>query len=170
MKTPTRKTPCGDPECIECYGNPEYTEEQIEVLNECKFVEDNLGSVSDVTRKLIHRLIECDTLVKREVKTDRRPVGNEPVAWISRIRCVGPDFGKEMYGKLPIQSLQAGFYEHIPLYAHPPAQTVDLEQFRRPLKVARAAMEWSRNDEAVAECDRLLALIDQQAVGGARND
>lgn len=82
MRTPTRKTPCGNPECIECYGNPEYTEEQIEVLNECKFVEDNLGSVSDVTRKLIHRLIECDTLVKREAKTDRRPVRQEPVAYL----------------------------------------------------------------------------------------
>lgn len=46
----------------------------------------------------------------------------------------------------------------------PPAQ-VDLEQFRRPLRVARTSMEWARNDEAVAECDRLLALIDQQAGG-----
>lgn len=92
----------------------------------------------------------------------RQPVGDEPVAWISRIRCVGPDFGKEMYGKLPIQSLQAGFYEHIPLYAAPPAQ-VDLEQFRRPVKVALEAMNWAGNTDAVAECDRLLSLIDQQA-------
>ena len=51
-----------------------------------------------------------------------------------------------------------------PLYAAPPAQ-VDLEQFRRPLRVARTSMEWARNNEAVAECDRLLALIDQQARG-----
>ena len=49
----------------------------------------------------------------------------------------------------------------------PPAQ-VDLEQFRRPVKVAREAMNWAGNTDAVAECDRLLALIDQQAGKGAR--
>lgn len=53
-------------------------------------------------------------------------------------------------------------------YAAPPVQAVDLVQFRRPLKVARTSMEWARNDDAVAECDRLLALIDQQA--GKGND
>lgn len=47
--------------------------------------------------------------------------------------------------------------------APPAAQAVDLEQFRRPLKVARSAMEWARNEDAVGECDRLLALIDQHA-------
>ena len=54
-------TPCGNPECIECYGTEEFTEEQIEALNEYKFVEDNIGSVSDVTRTLICQLIERDT-------------------------------------------------------------------------------------------------------------
>ncbi|MFV7455455.1 hypothetical protein ACNPMX_11780 [Stenotrophomonas maltophilia] len=49
----------------------------------------------------------------------RQPVG-EPVAWISRIRCVGPEYGKEIYGKLPVQSLNPLYYEHIPLYAAPP--------------------------------------------------
>lgn len=43
----------------------------------------------------------------------------EAVAWISTVRCVGPDFGKEYYGKLPIQSLQTGYYDHTPLYAAP---------------------------------------------------
>lgn len=56
----------------------------------------------------------------------------------------------------------------MPLYTAPPTPAVDLEQFRRPLKVARSAMEWARNEDAAAECDRLLALIDQQAgKGGA---
>lgn len=54
----------------------------------------------------------------------------EPVAWISRIRCVGPEYGKEIYGKLPVQSLNPLYYEHIPLYAAPPAQAVDLERAR----------------------------------------
>lgn len=44
--------------------------------------------------------------------------GTEPAAWISHRRVVGlPD--KDFYGKLPIQSLQPGFYSHTPLYAHP---------------------------------------------------
>jgi hypothetical protein len=47
----------------------------------------------------------------------------EPVAWISIVQCVGPDYGKERYGKLPVQSLQPGYYRHVPLYAgQPPAQ------------------------------------------------
>ena len=45
----------------------------------------------------------------------------EPVAWISRIRCVGPEYGKEIYGKLPVQSLNPLYYEHIPLYAATPS-------------------------------------------------
>ena len=44
---------------------------------------------------------------------------------------------------------------------------VDIEQFRRPLKVAREAMAWARNDDAVAECDRLLAIIDKHAAMAA---
>lgn len=47
----------------------------------------------------------------------------EPVAWISIVQCVGPDYGKELYGKLPAQSLQPGYYRHVPVYAgQPPAQ------------------------------------------------
>ncbi|WP_454731451.1 MULTISPECIES: hypothetical protein [Cupriavidus] len=50
-----------------------------------------------------------------------RPAGEDarPVAWISTVMCVGPDYGKERYGKLPIQSLQPGYYKHTPLYATP---------------------------------------------------
>lgn len=47
---------------------------------------------------------------------------------------------------------------------------VYLEQFRRPLKVAREAMAWAHNDEAVAECDRLLSLIEQHAGKAVRAD
>ncbi|MCF3462813.1 hypothetical protein GTY70_02820 [Stenotrophomonas maltophilia] len=59
-----------------------------------------------------------------------QPVLQEPVAWISRIRCVGAEYGKEIYGKLPVQSLNPLYYEHIPLYAAPPAQAVDLANFK----------------------------------------
>lgn len=66
----------------------------------------------------------------------------------------------------------------MPLYAAPPAQAVDLDQFREALTSARAVWEdyadtWSQETQAhksyaekVAECDRLLALIDQQAGKG----
>lgn len=42
---------------------------------------------------------------------------DEPVAWISTVKCIGPDYGKKYYDSLPIQSLQVGYYEHTPLYA-----------------------------------------------------
>lgn len=44
--------------------------------------------------------------------------GGEPVAWISVVQCIGPDYGKERYGKLPIQSLNPAYYKHVPLYTH----------------------------------------------------
>ncbi|WP_447899256.1 hypothetical protein [Stenotrophomonas maltophilia] len=59
----------------------------------------------------------------------------------------------------------------VPLYAAPPAQAVDLGQFRQSVIVARSYYaDWAGdlNDPThkdVAECDRLLALIDSQAVG-----
>ena len=49
----------------------------------------------------------------------------EPVAWISH--CVAT--GRDMYGALPIQSLQPGAYKHTPLYSSPPK--------RKPLPVER---------------------------------
>lgn len=91
-----------------------------------------------------------------------QPVLQEPVAWISRIRCVGAEYGKEIYGKLPVQSLNPLYYEHIPLYAAPPAQAVDLGQFRRAVRwaVVNAVTEDFKN-----YAEGLLALIDSQAVG-----
>ena len=44
----------------------------------------------------------------------------EPVAWISEVVCVGPNYGVKRYDKLPVQSLQPGFYKHTPLYTAPP--------------------------------------------------
>jgi hypothetical protein len=41
----------------------------------------------------------------------------EPDAWISTIMCTGPEHGKHIYGKLPIQSLQHGYYSHQRLYS-----------------------------------------------------
>lgn len=43
----------------------------------------------------------------------------EPVAWISTTQCIGPEHGKERFDKLPVQSLQAGYYKHTPLIRKP---------------------------------------------------
>lgn len=75
-------TTCGNPECIECYGTEEFTKEQIEVLNECKFVEDNIGSVSDVTRKLIRQLIERDARGKAKYGTSLDRTDLTLPAWL----------------------------------------------------------------------------------------
>lgn len=66
----------------------------------------------------------CDAIVaavnwlrdNRDALTSQ-PVAPKPVAWITTVACIGPDYGKEIYGKLPVQSLQAGYYRHTPLYA-----------------------------------------------------
>lgn len=59
----------------------------------------------------------------------------EPVAWISEVRCVGPEYGKKRYGALPIQSLQPGYYAHTPLYASPqPSKPLTDDELRNVLR------------------------------------
>lgn len=60
-------------------------------------------------------------VVLASVAAPEQQVEQEPVAWISTVNCIGPDYGKERYGKMPIQSLQPGYYRHTPLYTAPPA-------------------------------------------------
>lgn len=40
----------------------------------------------------------------------------EPVAWISEVQCIGPEYGKKRYEAVPIQSLNPLHYKHTPLY------------------------------------------------------
>ena len=47
----------------------------------------------------------------------------EPVAWRTTVQCRGPEYGMEHYGKLPVQSLQPGYYSHTPLYSAPPTRS-----------------------------------------------
>lgn len=94
-----------------------------------------------------------------------QPVGLEPVAWIEArdLERLAEDDPEDPHAFEHVYPGPGEWGRRVPLYTAPPAQAVDLEQFRRPLKVARSAMEWARNEDAVGECDRLLALIDQQA-------
>jgi hypothetical protein len=41
----------------------------------------------------------------------------EPDAWATKIECIGNEYGKVFYGKLPIQSMQKGYYSHEKLYS-----------------------------------------------------
>lgn len=65
-------------------------------------------------RELIGQL--DDRVGEQMKRIDALSKDAEPVAWISTVQCIGPDYGKELYGKLPVQSLQAGYYKHTPLY------------------------------------------------------
>lgn len=103
----------------------------------------------------------------------RQPVWQEPVCYVRW----HPKHGYRWDGFHGDYS-QTGWTSK-PLYAAPPAaQAVDLDKFREALTSARAVWEdyadtWSQETQAhksyaekVAECDRLLALIDQQAGKG----
>ncbi len=100
----------------------------------------------------------------------RQPAG-EPVAWI-RSTLVETSTGE--VGYLIKCGAQQEHDEDVPLYRHPPAQAVDLEQFREAVldsySLAQEYETGSRESAeetqaAAAERDRLLALIDSQAVG-----
>ena len=59
---------------------------------------------------------DVDKTIRSLIAALRQQQG-EPVAWISHNNLTGRD----TYGKLPVQSLQAGVYSHTPLFTHPPA-------------------------------------------------
>ena len=41
----------------------------------------------------------------------------EPDAWATKTMCIGPQYGKIHYDKLPIQCTQSGYYTHEKLYS-----------------------------------------------------
>ena len=41
----------------------------------------------------------------------------EPDAWATKTMCIGPQYGKIRYDKLPIQCTQPGYYTHEKLYS-----------------------------------------------------
>lgn len=94
----------------------------------------------------------------------RQPVWQEPAAWMD------PDGSRVLTAKAKAdassayRTATAGY--SVPLYAAPPAQ-VDLEQFRCAVVTWRNMGEAVHSPEQMAEANRILALIDQQA-GGAK--
>jgi len=51
-------------------------------------------------------------------KEEKQPtIGIEPDAWATVTKCIGPGYGKTQYGKLPVQSIQPGYYSHEKLYS-----------------------------------------------------
>lgn len=57
---PTQMVRCNNPKCVECNGSLEYTEEQVEVMNQHHEIESKLGSASNVTRDLMIQLLTRD--------------------------------------------------------------------------------------------------------------
>ncbi|MGV4799074.1 hypothetical protein ACSMEB_08265 [Stenotrophomonas maltophilia] len=126
--------------------------------------------------------------LEEELKSARQPLG-EPVAWlIERLR--GKGYGRDKYVVMKGQASsdpdshlfwtdqQARDNHRVTtLYAAPPAQAVDLGQFRpavecwrwtKAIAVNSGELDTEMKRSAlfeVNEADRLLALIDSQAVG-----
>lgn len=94
----------------------------------------------------------------------RQPGAQEPVA------VVGPDFTLLWAGSGPIALIveRHGLKRGSLLYAAPPAQGIDLGQFREAVEAQHAALmsSWcgdpETKDAADQQRDRLLALIDQR--------
>lgn len=85
--------------------------------------------------------IEC-------VMKPEQPAQQQPVAWISEVRCVGPEYGKKRYGALPIQSLQPGYYVHTPLYASPQPSKPWVGLTEEKVSKLVSCIRW-RSDESI---------------------
>ena len=48
---------------------------------------------------------------------EKPKISVNPDAWASKVMCIGPNYGKVIYDRMPIQNLQLGFYSHEKLYS-----------------------------------------------------
>ncbi|WP_414609770.1 hypothetical protein [Stenotrophomonas pavanii] len=128
---------------------------------------DELESALAARQPVRHvRLPQSDLDLINETAA-RQPVG-EPVAWMHTHKATG----RVKFGLSPMYDcdFNAAQWDSVALYAAP-AQAVDLGQFREAVEAQYSgAMEQWCGDEAeerylAARRDRLLALIDSQAVG-----
>ncbi|MGN7766950.1 hypothetical protein ACTJJM_05545 [Stenotrophomonas sp. 22692] len=122
----------------------------------------------------------CMMLHQRgEAIAARQPVG-EPAMYQVRPRLLREGKGwrkvtkREYDDRGPFPGYDEAEWERRTLYAAPAAQAVDLGQFRRPIEEWRSDMQqWVEGHgdydgvfaKDIAEANRLLALIDSQAVG-----
>lgn len=98
----------------------------------------------------------------------RQPVG-EPDAWVPD-KFFGPGVNAMTARRKPSDAAIAAHGLYVPLYRHPapPAQAVDLGQFRPFVEAQRQeyiSHGLTPENYCVAKCDELLALIDGKAVG-----
>ena len=79
----------------------------------------------------------------------------EADAWATKTMCVGPKYGEIHYGKLPIQSIQLGYYSHEKLYLE---KTV--------IGLMKAAYYKGYNNEELERLRTQLAEREAQLAGG----
>ncbi|WP_459018023.1 hypothetical protein [Stenotrophomonas sp. PSU_St142] len=130
-------------------------------------VVDRLGSEHDEVdpRAWDHMLIYAPTDKLYARLAARQPVG-EPIGWYTDDHLT--DRSATTYDRTVAERWRAKGWPVSPLYAAPPAQSVDLGQFRASVKGALIRMQQDSDTECAAhkrELQRLLALIDSQAVG-----
>lgn len=108
-------------------------------MTEKKYTKDDVRAAArgDVL-SLKYNTTQMLTDWANRIEADERAV---PVAWISHQRVIGiPD--KDFYGALPVQSLQPNVYSHTPLFAHPPAQAVQVDR-RIAIRLAQYGAEYA---------------------------
>ncbi len=93
-------------------------------------------------------------------KSARQPVG-EPEIWVSPGQLEEFRNGTSSFGsRIPARVEKGGLFD-MPLYAAPPAQAVDLGQFREAVAYAARSADFATHVEIGTKLRELLALIDQ---------
>jgi hypothetical protein len=82
----------------------------------------------------------------------------EADAWISTIMCIGPEYGKRLYGKLPVQSIQPGYYSHSKLYSQETIEGALAPGILHAISLLKMRQSDAPNIvEAIAELEKILA-------------
>lgn len=133
-----------------------------------------VGKTSNIYRYIAEDLAVVDAQIADDAHLQGEAV---PVAWISRV-CIGPKFDTEIYDKLPIQSLQSGYYQHIPLYGAKPMDTqtssashdvvgTTISHEREPHCCGCFVIHWNGGDPLAVcnECSHTVNLLDALSGG-----
>jgi len=83
--------------------------------------DDNYSYAENILKSVPFDSTALDAMLKQAKQMDRdakpQTIDVEPDAWATKTMCIGENYGKTHYGKLPIQSMQPGFYSHEKLYS-----------------------------------------------------